>query len=141
MNSLLKYPALVAPLVALATIIGATIATAGEPVDEAIANSTLMQQMHDERADHDSFQVAQACGHYVILGCFKRRSRATRRLNDLGGPGVGGWAGARVVHTNDFPNFRNGWFCVADGPYGSRSEAMSIAWKEAVRDAYVKSGC
>ena len=84
---------------------------------------------------------AQACGHYVILGCFKSRNQAISRLNALGGPGVGGWAGAHVVNTNDYPNFRAGWWCVADGPYATRSVAMSIAWKEAVPDAYVKKGC
>ncbi|WP_075995338.1 SPOR domain-containing protein [Salaquimonas pukyongi] len=81
------------------------------------------------------------CGHYVVLGCFKTLTQAQNRLTRLGGPGVGGWAGARVVNTNEYPNFRNGWFCVADGPYASRNEAMSIAWKEAVPDAYVKNSC
>jgi hypothetical protein len=85
--------------------------------------------------------AAQACGHYVILGCFRSQGQAISRLNALGGPGVGGWAGAHVVNTNDYPNFRNGWWCVADGPYASRDGAMSIAWKEAVPDAYVKNGC
>jgi hypothetical protein len=28
--------------------------------------------------------------------------------------------GCQVVWTNDFPNFRNGWFCVADGPYNRK---------------------
>lgn len=81
------------------------------------------------------------CGHYVILGCFKTLTQAQNRLAQLGGPGVGGGAGSRVVNTNEYPNFRNGWFCVADGPYASRGQAMSIAWKEAVPDAYVKNGC
>ena len=31
--------------------------------------------------------------------------------------------------------------CVGDGPYASRWEAESIAWREAVPDAYVKAGC
>lgn len=81
------------------------------------------------------------CGWYYILGCSRTQGGAWATLNRLGGPGVGGWVGANVVHTNDYPNFRNGWWCVADGPYRSRGEAGSIAWKEAVPDAYVKSGC
>ncbi|NND48875.1 MAG: hypothetical protein HKN60_01340 [Rhizobiales bacterium] len=81
------------------------------------------------------------CGWYVILGCSRTQNGAWRTLNRLGGPGVGGWAGAQVVRTNDYPNFRNGWFCVADGPYSARWEAESIAWREAVPDAYVKAGC
>lgn len=84
---------------------------------------------------------AQACGYYVILGCFKSRNEATGRLTALGGPGVGGFAGAHVINTNDYPNFRNGWWCVADGPYATRDEAMSLAWREVVPDAYVKNGC
>ena len=85
--------------------------------------------------------LAQACGWYVILGCSRTQRDAVRTLDRLGGPGVGGWAGARVVNTNQYPNFRNGWFCVADGPYATRADAESIAWKEAVPDAYVKNGC
>lgn len=92
-------------------------------------------------SDDGSFRVAQACGWYVVLGCFQSLSAAQSRLTELGGPGVGGGAGSRVVHTDEYPNFRNGWFCVADGPYASQAGAMSIAWKEAVPDAYVKSGC
>lgn len=84
---------------------------------------------------------AQVCGHYIILGCFKNANQAFSRLNQLGGPMVGGGAGTNVVDTNQYPNFRNGWYCVADGPYASRAQAMSIAWKEAVPDAYVKNGC
>ena len=88
-----------------------------------------------------NFEVAQACGHYIILGCFKSRSAARARLRSLGGSMVGGGAGTYVVNTDDYPNFRDGWYCVADGPYATRSEAESIAWKEAIPDAYVKSGC
>ena len=87
------------------------------------------------------FRVAQACGYYIILGCSKSQRGANRTLSNLGGPGVGGPAGAFVVDTNAYPNFRNGWFCVADGPYNSASAARSIAWTEAVPDAYVKSAC
>lgn len=81
------------------------------------------------------------CGWYVILGCSRTLHEAQLTLGRLGGPGVGGWAGAQVVDTSDYPNFRNGWYCVADGPYPARFEAESIAWREAVPDAYVKSGC
>ncbi len=85
--------------------------------------------------------AAQMCGHYVVLGCFKNANQAFERLNWLGGPMAGGGAGSKVVDTNQFPNFRNGWFCAVDGPYASRAQALSIAWKEAVPDAYVKNGC
>lgn len=81
------------------------------------------------------------CGWYVILGCSKSRSDAKRILNQLGGPMVGGGAGSRVINTSDVDGFRNGFYCVADGPYISSDDASSVAWVEAVRDAYVKRGC
>lgn len=81
------------------------------------------------------------CGWYVILGCSRRAEGAWATLDSLGGPGVGGWVGATVVNTDDYPNFRDGWYCVADGPYPTRDDAASIAWVEAVPDAYVKNGC
>lgn len=89
---------------------------------------------------------AQACGYYIVLGCFGDRDSAVRQMTDLGGPGIGGAGvggsiGTQVVYTNDFPNFRNGFYCVADGPYTDQADAESIAWTEAVPDAYVKSGC
>ena len=84
---------------------------------------------------------AQVCGYYVILGCFRDANQAFERLNYIGGPGAGGGAGSQVLDTNQYPNFRNGWFCVGDGPYGSKQEAQSIAWSEMIPDAYVKNGC
>ncbi len=81
------------------------------------------------------------CGWYVILTCHKNRAGAIAKLNNLGGEGVGGQAGAKVINTNNFSGFRNGFYCVADGPYNSRGAASSIAWKEAEPSAYVKKGC
>jgi hypothetical protein len=81
------------------------------------------------------------CGWYIVLGCSKNRSEAKRTLQDLGGPVVGGGAGSRVLNTSDIDGFRNGFYCVADGPYISADEAASVAWIEAVPDAYVKRGC
>lgn len=84
---------------------------------------------------------AQLCGHYVILGCFDNPSQAFERLEFIGGPAAGGGAGSKVIDTTQYPNFRNGWYCVADGPYNTREQAQSIAWKEMIRDAYVKNAC
>jgi len=81
------------------------------------------------------------CGWYIILGCTKNRSDAKRALMQLGGPMVGGGAGSRVLNTSDVGGFRNGFYCVADGPYISKDDAGSVAWIEAVPDAYVKRGC
>jgi len=81
------------------------------------------------------------CGWYIILGCSRNLSDARRLLAGLGGPMVGGGAGSRVLNTSDVNGFRNGFYCVADGPYISRDDAGSVAWVEAVPDAYVKRGC
>lgn len=83
----------------------------------------------------------QSCGWYVILGCHNRHADAAALVDELGGPLAGGGAGLHVLHTDDYPNFRDGYFCVGDGPYGSHGDAASIAWNEAVPDAYVKNGC
>jgi hypothetical protein len=88
--------------------------------------------------ERQEFQVAQACGYYVILGCFKNENAAWNRVDSLGGAEV-----ATVIWTNDFPNFRNGWFCAADGPYNRKSLSNSVRndLKSQVSDAYVKNGC
>ena len=82
-----------------------------------------------------------ACGWYIVLTCHGNRHAARRSLNDLGGEGVGGQAGAKVINTNNFSGFNSGYYCVADGPYSSQGGAASIAWNEAVPGAYVKKGC
>ncbi|MEO0544100.1 MAG: hypothetical protein AAFY99_09820 [Pseudomonadota bacterium] len=89
-----------------------------------------------------AYDVAFAgCGWYVVLGCSQSFNGSARTMNNLGGPFAGGGAGLKVANTNEYPNFRNGWYCVVDGPYFSQGEAQSIAWAEAVPDAYVKNGC
>ena len=94
--------------------------------------------------DHGGVQGAArpaTCGWYIVLTCHGNRNAARRSLNDLGGEGVGGQAGAKVINTNNFSGFNNGHYCVADGPYSSEDEAGGIAWREAVPSAYVKKGC
>ena len=74
----------------------------------------------------------RGCGFYVIMGCTKSQSGARRIAN--GGP---------VVRTNDYPNFRNGWYCAAEGPFASRYKADSFLFQVegSIPDAYVKNGC
>jgi len=84
---------------------------------------------------------AEACGWYIILGCSRSRVDAEFTLSRLGGAMVGGGAGSRVLNTSLVDGFRDGFYCVADGPYISQSDAGSVAWIEAVPDAYVKRGC
>ncbi|MCY0093108.1 hypothetical protein [Hoeflea ulvae] len=102
----------------------------------AVAGATAMPA----RAQTPGYD-GSGCGWYIILGCSKSQSDARRILGRLGGPMVGGGAGSQVLDTSDVGGFRDGFYCVADGPYVSRDSAESVAWKEAVRDAYVKRGC
>lgn len=86
-------------------------------------------------------QDASGCGWYVVLGCSKAESDARRTFNQMGGPGMGGGAGAQVLDTSRVGGFRAGFYCVTDGPYVSQIDAQSVPWVEAVPDAYVKRGC
>lgn len=82
-----------------------------------------------------------ACGFYVVLGCGKDKTAIKEKMEFWGGPGAGGGAGMQVADTSEFPNFRDGFYCLIDGPYDSHMRASEVAWKEAVPDAYVKNGC
>ena len=75
----------------------------------------------------------QGCGWYVIMGCAKSYSGAQRMAGN----------GALVVNTSDYPNFRNGWYCAADGPFNRKYDANSLLFQIEgnVPDAYVKKGC
>jgi hypothetical protein len=85
--------------------------------------------------------AAGKCDWYIVLNCGKSQANGKAKMNELGGPGAGGGAGLKVVNTANYPNFRKGFFCVVDGPYNTQDDAMSVAWAEAVPDAYVKKGC
>lgn len=110
MKRTLNRFALLAGLACLMTFAPAGSSQAGEPV-----------------------KMAQACGWYVVLGCFKRYRPAQRRANNIG---------VIVVDTNNYPNFRNGWFCAVDGPYSKgRANRLRRSWRGTVADAYAKSAC
>ena len=73
---------------------------------------------------------ARASKSLVSAPASRARLRAAPRL------------GAQVVLTDDYPNFRPGWWCAVQGPY-IRDEANY--WRgefrrRGVGDAYVKSG-
>lgn len=106
----------------------------------ALASVVISVSGAPARAQSPGFD-ARGCGWYIILGCSKSRSAAKQQLIDLGGPMVGGGAGSRVLNTSDVGGFNNAFYCVADGPYISSDDASSVAWVEAVPDAYVKHGC
>lgn len=110
MKRTLNRIALLGAFVCLLSLTPLGSATAGEPV-----------------------RVAQACGWYVVLGCFQRYRAAQRRARDIG---------VIVVDTNDYPNFRNGWFCAVDGPYSrGRANQLRRNWRGTVADAYAKAAC
>lgn len=99
-----------------------------------------------EKTAQASNVTTTLCGYYQMLGCFSTYQRAQNQLARLGGKGAGGYGiqwseGAHVINGYDLPNFRNGLFCVADGPYHDRQTAHTIPWVNAVPDAYVKNGC
>jgi len=77
----------------------------------------------------------------VAANCGKSSKAAKAKLQELGGPMAGGGAGLKVILTEAYAGFRPGFVCVVDGPYESQDAAMSVAWAEAVPDAYVKKGC
>lgn len=110
MRKLLRKTAILGAFVCLASAASAGSAQATEP-----------------------FKVAQACGWYVVLGCFKGYGAAERRANNIG---------ARVVDTNEYPNFRNGWYCAVDGPHSRRrAKQLRRSWRGTVGDAYAKAAC
>jgi len=89
----------------------------------------------DDDDDHAGGSGDDAyCGWWAIYTCHRSRNRAIRDMNNNGYGGV--------VHTNDVPNFRNGYYCVADGPT-NKSNARRKK-NRASRDydsAYIKKGC
>lgn len=80
-----------------------------------------------------SASTFEGCGYYVIMGCSKSYSGAQRMAGN----------GFLVVNTSDYPNFRNGWYCAAEGPFNRKSQANSFLFQIEgnVPDAYVKNGC
>ncbi len=80
-------------------------------------------------------KIAQAsCPYYVILGCFGPLYEANQRSSAIGG---------RVVDTNQVSGFRNGYYCIVDGPHNRKNYAYTLrqSWLGTVHDAYVKRGC
>lgn len=78
-------------------------------------------------------RLAQGPRYFIVLGSFRQLSAAQRHCNRVGG--------SYVVNTNEYPNFRNGYFACVIGPT-SRAEAQRNLWmaQQIVPDAYVKAG-
>ncbi|MCH9765079.1 MAG: hypothetical protein K0U34_03680 [Alphaproteobacteria bacterium] len=85
--------------------------------------------------DHDDGSGDGAyCGWWAIYSCHKSRNAAIRDMNNVGYGGV--------VETSDVPNFRNGYYCVADGPTSKRNATRKMNRARGDFDsAYTKKGC
>ncbi|MCP4185310.1 MAG: hypothetical protein GY761_18700 [Hyphomicrobiales bacterium] len=48
-----------------------------------------------------------------------------------------------MVDTNQVSGFRNGFYCIVDGPHNRKSYAYTLrqSWLGTVYGAYVKKGC
>ncbi|GAB4360532.1 MAG: hypothetical protein Kow0026_22970 [Oricola sp.] len=85
--------------------------------------------------------AAETCGWYVVLGCDRSEAAMARKRAIIAALADDGTTRAKVVRTDDYPNFRDGWYCLVDGPFESRGRAASVDWGETVGETYVKSGC
>ncbi|PLX37117.1 MAG: hypothetical protein C0606_11455 [Hyphomicrobiales bacterium] len=119
----------------LTTISLALLTALAAPAFAGVAPSASTQRpVATAPAQQDGLiRVAAARKYFVVLGSFRSRGAANQRCSMFGD--------GYVVSTNDYPNFRNGYWACVIGPL-SRGEADDQMWasKEAVPDAYVKAG-
>jgi hypothetical protein len=95
------------------------------------SNDSDVDGDHDDGPD-DSSQYY--CGWWAIYACHESRDAAIDTMNNVGYGGV--------VDTNNVPNFRNGYYCVADGPTtSSLADRMKNRAKRDFDSAYTKKGC
>lgn len=99
--------------------------------DQRPTSST--ERLSDPAARSGTIRLAANRRYFVVLGSFRKRSSAQRRCSMFGD--------GYVVHTDDYSNFRNGYWACVIGPL-SRADADDQMWasREAVADAYVKAG-
>ena len=102
---------------------------------EGVDHSEDIFNEEDESKDDGIAQNGSGfCGWWAIYSCHRSRDQA---IDDMNTAGYGG-----VVDTNDVPNFRNGFYCVAEGPTTQRR--ANILKNQARRDfssPYIKKGC
>ncbi|HEX8177432.1 MAG TPA: SPOR domain-containing protein [Pyrinomonadaceae bacterium] len=74
---------------------------------------------------------------FVILGSFQELSNAKERLEVMRRQGFD----ARVVSSNDYPNFKSDMWLVVMGPFTrNRAEELLEQVRPTIKDAYTKSG-
>lgn len=132
----MKTALLVAALFAAALTTGsATAVTAGEPanITLALALPKAAPTLPQGTAPQTVQSTFNGCGWYAIMACDQSRSAMQRQTGE----------GMFLIRTNDYPNFRAGWWCVADGPYTYQRGAQEVVsgWKRDFPTAYVKKGC
>lgn len=88
--------------------------------------------------DDDDYDDGSGGGHYcgwwAIYSCHKSRRAAIRDMNNVEYGGI--------VKTSDVPNFRNGYYCVADGPMSkSKASRKKNRARGDFDSPYIKNGC
>lgn len=89
----------------------------------------------DDEGDHDDLPGdGSVCGWYAIYSCHESRRAAVRDINRAGYGGV--------INTRDVPNFRNGFYCVVDGPISKGNAQRRVNRSRRHFDSpYIKNGC
>lgn len=77
------------------------------------------------------------CGYFAISFCDTQERTALARARAIGG---------YMINTSSprYPKFRNGFFCVVEGPVASAEEARSLRdgqRRRGASDAYIKNSC
>lgn len=82
----------------------------------------------------DGFEPVASCGWYAIYRCSKSYAAADEWANNSG---LG-----YVIDTDEYDNFRPGWYCVVEGPM-SRNRAQKAVRdnRDISHDGYAKYGC
>ena len=88
-----------------------------------------------------SAAAEDVCGWYVVLGCDRSAAAMEKKRAVIAALADDGTTWTKVVDTGDYPNFRDGWYCLVDGPFATRGEAEALDWGETVGETYVKNGC
>ena len=94
------------------------------PATAATTGEDTVPMTQPSSADKPVQLAANYCSWYAIFQC-------ARQSYGLRGPGY-------VIHTNDYPNFRPGFWCKVTGPYDQswRAQQDASRW-----GGYIKRGC
>jgi hypothetical protein len=124
-----------AAMLAALTIVSPIGAVAGETANMtlALALPKAAPVTPDGTKAHRVQSTFNGCGWYAIIACDQSRSAMQRLTGE----------GLMLIRTNDYPNFRPGWWCVGDGPYTYQNGAKEVVsnWISDFPTAYVKKGC